>query len=185
MRVEVTRHEQFSMTPMRDCEPLPALAEASRQLDGFTHFVDAGTLLGIWRDGRLIPHDTDLDFAIVVDWVKPGKVPALKGIKEVRTITAKGRPMQRAYLHGDVIVDLYYYWTGIEPCVAVNKSDMGTMRMPLELVDFRKAHEFEGVTVQIPQDPDAYLEWRYGSSWRIPARSKQSWSHDAACLEAS
>lgn len=174
------RVSPYRTTPLGRCaDPVGVLAEAAGLLDRQDVMVDAGTLLGLWRDGRLIPHDTDLDFAVI------GPVGAATQLapqlpepyRLIRTIDHQERPSQRAYMRVDTIVDLYYFWA--DGATAINVSDVGVMRMPLEAVLPLRRWSWRGIGLRVPADPDGYLAWRYGPTWRTPHTAKGRWADDA------
>jgi hypothetical protein len=171
------RVRRYQTTPLGQTDPIPAFTAAAALLDRPDVFVDAGTLLGLWRDRRLIPHDTDIDFAILAD----EDPPELHGWDLIRTIDHDRRPMQRAYQRDDVIVDLYYYW--LDGDTAVNVSDVGILRLPLEHVRPLQPWRWGGISLRIPARPASYLAWRYGPDWQTPKTAKGRWADDAAPLE--
>jgi hypothetical protein len=156
-------------------------------------WASAGTALGLYRDKSLLPWDTDIDFGIKGDWDKPEAITmALDGAfplwERHTAITYKDRPM--VFTVGDttrgrpivtepdvmpnwlsrkgLIVDLYFYWEGLEPNTLVNFSKVGIYRKPAELVanPCRIVTPRYG-TVPIPTPTDRYLDWRYGTDWHI------------------
>jgi hypothetical protein len=173
---------------MGDVDVTPALTAAAALLGDISAWVDAGTLLGMWRDNRLIPHDTDLDWAVAadpgVDWEDPLQHDPTFDL--IRTIDWRGLPMQRAYQHpSGVVVDLYYYWRGIidGDAALTNVNDVGLIRVPTHLVDDLRVWWWRDVPVKIPPRTDEYLLWRYGADWRTPSVAKRPWAEDAACLQ--
>lgn len=40
---------------------------------GLDHFIEAGTLMGAWRNGKMIEHDDDFDLAVFVENLKPSQ----------------------------------------------------------------------------------------------------------------
>lgn len=180
--MQVVKHGRFTIRPLRGLAWEPVWREACALLDADNVYVDAGTLLGIWRDNRLIPHDTDLDFACVADRDRPAALD-LPGFRLIRTQHHGVYPMQTAFEKNGVIVDIYYFWRDSEHDVAVNHSDVGIMRVPLDMVFPLVRSRFAGATVNLPLRTDEYLCWRYGPDWRTPATEKRTWDCDAACLD--
>ncbi len=156
---------------------LEVLSDVSQYLEGHQFFLDAGTLLGIYRNGDFIDHDTDLDFAIILDPTKNIEFPTpdwpLIAVWNYRNL-----PMQRAYLYRGIVVDFYFYYTNLEEGLIVNHNDHGVLR--LNLVDSLpiSSHDFKNHYVNFPQSVENVLESEYGEDWRIPKRSKGDWGDD-------
>lgn len=170
---------------MDEVDPTPAIvaSQASLSIDDFPFWVDAGTLLGLHRDGRPIPHDKDVDWAVRV---RVGPVPTLrgKGWRLIRTLDWRRRPMQRAYQHATgTVVDLYYYWEGLAEGLLVNVNDVGVIATPAGMVTRRSQIACAGLTLPAPTSPDEYLAWRYGPTWRVPAGVKGAWADDCDALQ--
>lgn len=173
MTVTVQHFADYSLAPLRDRDIMPTLTAGLDALDGLHVWVDAGTLLGLWRDGRPMPWDTDIDVAVLD---ADRDLRAIDGMPLARTVDDhNGRPSQRAFAGPDRIVfDVAFYWT--EGDLAICRLDGATLQTPVELVEHLTT--WEGLPV--PADPDRYLAHRYGDSWRTPSGAKRPWQQDAA-----
>jgi hypothetical protein len=159
-----------------------ALKTVSREIiPNYNTWVNSGTLLGIHRDGGLIPHDTDIDFGITFHIDHKEKVKNFK-YEIFREWDYNGFPMQRAYIVNDTIVDFYYFWRGIEEGKLINVNDHGVWRLDFSLVIPTKMTIWNNVRIDMPNKVEEYLEWHYGD-WKIPRKSKQEWWKDAKNLE--
>ena len=156
---------------------LEVLSDVSQYLEGYQFFLDAGTLLGIYRNGDFIDHDTDLDFAIIINPSKNPEFPTpdwpLIAVWNYRNL-----PMQRAYLYKGIVVDFYFYYTNLEEGLIVNHNDHGVLK--LKLVDSLplSSYEFKNHNVNFPQSVENVLQSEYGEEWRTPKRSKDDWGDD-------
>ena len=167
-----------SLSPIPPGKGRPALI---RGLDDTAHlkrWVDAGTLLGLVRDSDFIPHDTDIDIAVILT-PDEGLALDLPAGDVVRQVRWQHLPMQFAYWHDGVIVDLYFYYSGIEKGYLVNCNTNCVLRIPdkyaqAELGSF----EWSGLSIPTPSPVDDYLEWTYGSDWRTPKSDKGLWTED-------
>ncbi len=130
-----------------------------------TAMIDAGTLLGLVRDNRLIPHDTDLDFYFY------NESPVLSDI--VYEVTHDNIPMQRAFMVSGVLVDFHYYWKQGFLGYA-NISQDGFVLKPSRFVEAKK-FDYKGQSFNVPFLLEDYLVWRFGN-WKTPTTSKVAWT---------
>ncbi|MNH78017.1 LicD family protein [compost metagenome] len=140
------------------------------QEEGIDSFANSGTLLGLIREGSLLPHDDDADLGILV----PGDdlEQIVSNIMKLFVALAR-RGMISAWhvehgckhiaLKSDVPVDLFPAWVlegqlyayphgVIEPAVV----------QPLSLLSI------EGQSIPVPEDSESFLELCYGPGWRTP-----------------
>ncbi|MGB0651858.1 MAG: LicD family protein [Thermoplasmatota archaeon] len=161
------RLQRFGKEALRE---VVAAADAA----GAPVFVVYGTLLGWIRDGRLIPHDDDLDLALLDDDWHNAKALADHlaasgwrvtwfGDDEVRFTHAR---------HGCVPVDVFRFRGVGDHWEGRAYSDKGTTlhryRFPRHAVTPLAEGQVHGVKVRTPNDPEAFLEAHYGPDWRTP-----------------
>lgn len=152
------------------------------------YIVDYGTLLGIVRENRLIPWDTDLDISITGDqlekflkmrwklWLAGYRTRIRKFKKDVgpfkkdsiRMIKVQTRKFLffREYRLMDIFVkqkidNEYCYIVGVDP--AVFKS------VPAKFHENRTELMFEGKNMSVPQEYKEYLTYVYGD-WKTPVK---------------
>lgn len=158
------------------------------------YWLDDGTLLGIIRDGDLIPWDHDVDIGIsgesvpiiLNNWYK--FLP--KYLLRKRTVDDVWLPdIIRAFkigtiwekiIHVNFHIDLFakykvenaYHWI-----------DCGELKqLETKYYDTLDTIDWEGRKVHIPHDVEAYLGIRYGN-WRIPDRNFEPSLDDGAIAE--
>lgn len=153
--------------------------------------VDAGTLLGIVRENRLLPWDNDLDLAVSrVELSKlDGPMEALRQMGyRVRALThtREDPPMHLQEVRiVKVSVRRFYFFRGVQLDIFIKtKTDdtytwaEGISRyarksVPARFHDELGTIEFAGRDYPIPADADGYLTCRYGD-WRTP---NKDWDH--------
>ena len=155
------------------------------------YVLEAGTLLGVVREGRLLPWDNDLDLTIpstafqdVVSlrwafWRAGYRLkirrferdlgPFRKGMPRLIKIQKLRFGFIKAYQLMDIFIkypiDDTYQWV-ISPEAPVLK------KAPKHFYDQRTQFRFEGTDYYVPHDYEAYLAYHYGPDWRTP---KQQW----------
>lgn len=153
------------------------------------YVLEAGTLLGVIRENRLLPWDTDVDLTITAEYVgslekviqdleKIGyrcKIrkynqdlgPFTKGVPRIVKVQTRKFYFFKGYSLLDIFIKYKlgdkYYWM-IDDKNPVIKS------CPAEFYENRVAHEFDGKLFKIPAKFEDYLEYHYGKNWRTPIK---------------
>ena len=130
---------------------------------GIDTWLDCGTLLGIVRDRKLIEYDTDVDIATYVEnYVEVKKIMKNKKLLEKYglVVSRSGGDTYNKKLFSIKIKDKptyldLYFWEWLPKT--------GTIT-------------FKGGRYLTPKDPEKYLEYLYGTGWRIPKRGKHGGS---------
>ena len=157
------------------------------------HYIDAGTLLGVYRDNALIPWDDDLDFSVNAQYLEHTvqtlehllpKLLELTGVswtlhqyvnqREYGAVPVGAiRPLkllpseEKVTLPGIDFFVKYIDGEYMDYCLASRG-----FRMPTRHFSNIRGHSFSVGTVYLPHDVEGYLEGHYGD-WRTP---KQDWS---------
>jgi hypothetical protein len=163
------------------------------KLHDVPHYIDAGTLLGVYRDNALIPWDDDLDFSVDADHlthtikVLEQQLPKMLEITGV-TWTLHSYINQQAY--GAVPIGViralkllpdedgedfpgidffvkYIQGEHMDYCLASRG-----FRMPSNHFSNMQNHTFAGGDVYLPNAVEAYLKGHYGD-WQTP---QKEWS---------
>lgn len=163
------------------------------QLNEVPHYIDAGTLLGVYRDNALIPWDDDLDFSVNAEHLRHTinileqqfpKIRNLTGVPwtlhkyvnqqaygavpvgAVRALKLLPDDDSGAFPGIDFFVK-YIHGEYMDYCLASRG-----FRMPAKHFHDIRSHSFSGGTVYLPSDVEGYLARHYGK-WQVP---QKDWS---------
>jgi lipopolysaccharide cholinephosphotransferase len=152
------------------------------------YVLEAGTLLGIVRENRLLPWDTDMDITISRDYEKQllavrykfwqaGYRTRIRKFKcdvdffKKGTIRILRIQTRKFYFFKEFsLLDIFikdpigdeYYWT-------VSDKRPVLKAVPTRFYDYRTQIEFDGRKFWVPQDYEGYLACHYGD-WRTPVK---------------
>lgn len=150
----------------------------SEVLQTIPHYFTFGTLLGIARDGRLIPWDDDIDLAVFAEDIERIKEQLLQNAKRFEQILQVDM-YTREHANGDVIaimMDCYYegekaFNISLDTVFVegeVAKQDLNDT--PLHYFVGYDELLFESVKIRVPKNYEGYLTYTYGD-WRIVKRN--------------
>lgn len=163
------------------------------KLHDVPHYIDAGTLLGVYRDNALIPWDDDLDFSVNANYLNHTiNVLELQLPKmfEITGVTWSLHKYINQHAYGAVPIGAiralkllpdssqeglpgidffvkYIQGQYMDYCLASRG-----FRMPAEHFNHLQSHTFSGGEVYLPNDVEAYLQGHYGD-WQVP---QKDWS---------
>ncbi len=159
---------------------------------GCAYWVDFGTLLGLYRDGKLLSHDFDIDFSIMKeDYSESLKDNMQKrGFQLCKEYFAFGELVEQSWRWNGVYVDLFmyqrkedkvfYYSFYTEKEVKETKIAEGVYRF--SGLDARSVllppvrpclQKLGGVSVMAPGDKDEHLRLIYGETFMTPDKTWQ------------
>jgi hypothetical protein len=144
---------------------------------GHHPFFSSGSLLGLIRDGALLPHDDDIDLGNLSKKSHPADL-VVESLELERSLQAAGHTvirhsyahLQVMFLHetGDVdhYIDIFtaYY----DPDGTFNQPFSIRGELPRDQFEPFESVELDGHVFPGPARPEAWLEVNYGPGWRIP-----------------
>jgi tetratricopeptide (TPR) repeat protein len=153
-----------------------ALFEARILLDdaGISFFLFAGTLLGIYRDGDLLPYDKDMDIGLTWETDRVAAHAALTAggqfrleLRDAADEAQQGRYANYRHLRTGVSLDLFY----VEPDgdhVLIGSDVLGGSILSRPKSFGLRPFRWQGLDWLIPDECERLLEEFYGTEWRIP-----------------
>ncbi len=179
------------LTGKRRKEAYQMLHDVCKLLDNHNipYVLEAGTLLGIIRENRLLPWDNDVDLTIsAVDaeklkqikhlfW-KMGYRSKLRNHKWDAGPIQKGKPRilkiqtrQYFFFKKDSLLDIFIkYKVGNEYLWTVDDKHPVLKRCPAFFYDQKVIFPFDGGLFTVPEKYEEYLAYHYGKNWKTPIR---------------
>jgi hypothetical protein len=184
---KITVHNSFRPEPLegKDANLVLKLGCDILEKLNLKYWISAGTLLGIYRDYNFIPHDTDIDVEILLDYQCNWHLIRENFEKNefllIRSMFNNEIPVQLAfnYVHENIIFDIYFFRQN--ETELYSNTDCGTLYYPKNKFNNLTSIKFNGRDYPCPE-PKWYCEFRYGENWNIKTSSKQSWQKDATNL---
>jgi len=182
---------------------LKLMQETVKQLDRFhvPYILDGGTLLGIVRENRLLPWDTDMDLSIhfrnTPELRKAMRRLRFKGYRVVaRKFSQDAGPFKKGdlrvvkvrnflipFIKGKAVVDIFIRKS--EKTVemwGVGETATVFPRLREDFYSTVKTIDFHGYKYSIPEDAEGFLGDRYGD-WRKPVKIWNSMKDDLAIIK--
>lgn len=155
------------------------------EANDIAYTLDAGTLLGVMRENRLLPWDTDMDIAVPAQHAlklkklrkeiyKMGYLTRLRYTRiACGPVAAKAYRLLRVYTRKflffkrEQLMDIFIKYKDGDKYYWVIGNDHPILQSCMaEHLDERIKQEFNGGTYFIPKDYDGYLSHHYGD-WRV------------------
>lgn len=153
-------------------------------------FADFGTLLGIIREGKLMPFDQDIDYAIIngePDTTR--RILERNEFKLWREYRINDRIVQHSFRYRSNKVDINYYisddkksktWLFYRSNKRISGNTRDVVEMQYSLIKEVESINFKDKTINIPKNAELVLEEKYGKNWRIPDSNWVYWQAPTA-----
>lgn len=144
-----------------------------------------GTLLGAYRDGKLIPHDTDIDISVML----PANTDAIirefthHGFKIGRLPISYGQVQQIVFYKNETLFDIIFYEKVGDFALNFCEKDF-YFEHEAKFYDNYKPFTFEGYEFYIPEDTEGWLAHTYGEDWKFPKPKPKDWREGNSYLGA-
>lgn len=145
---------------------------------GISFFLIHGNLLGVIRDGHLIPFEGgDIDVATFVNPLEIGEermkkvfeeIPGLRWRRLEGPVEVEGVYVSCLYLFGPWPISIEF-WSRV-PGTGRVRTYGSKLWCPAHCFDTMKEIEFLGKTFKVPGYYEDLLRWNYGKRWRIQSR---------------
>ena len=156
----------------------------------FSFFFDMGTLLGLYRDGRLIKRDMDIDIGVFVNDIETihrirNVLIQNNAIQTFAFLSKKRGVIQDAFDYNGIRVDLHYYRHHLDKDVCYllydeNNENNLVVELGCNPIVEITTFEINDMSINAPKDIEKYLEDRYGLNWRTPDKNYKYWKSAGA-----
>lgn len=162
---------------------------------GIINFADFGSLLGLKREKKLLNHDIDLDYGIIINGEKREDIN-LKleriGFRIWRHYIYNNTIVQSSYHYKTIKVDINFYqvknnqiktWLFYrKPKTSYKNNERNIVEMNYDIITETKLIIVDGYTINIPLYSISFLKQKYGESWTTPDKNWIYWESPAGKL---
>ncbi len=166
--------------PFSEQDPLKITSELQALFDcldahGYSAFINSGTLLGAVREQQFLPHDDDIDLAVLIEGATPcarrkallhlASVIREANISDGPVALSRRGPLVKLEVEENVGVDLFAFWVEDDRVFIwphtfgeLNRDDV----FPLTTASLH------GTPFPAPKDAEKMLSINYGPDWHRP-----------------
>lgn len=138
-----------------------------------------GSVLAIYRDHDLIPHDDDTDIIIALDGEKiksitDGRMLVKRHLEPLGYIVSESSPVHWHVTRDNLTIDVFVGLYEKDGTIGWMPGPRGILTRDILFPSINK--EMLGVSCSIPKESDKYLEITYGKDWKYPdPNHKHKW----------
>lgn len=157
------------------------------------YFFDFGTLLGIIRENKILEHDLDIDIGVYHEkhiYKKVRSILSNAGFKIVYEYMIDNTIVEESYVFYDIKIDINYYFNDEDkskcylfyriPEKKYNGDVLDAVELVCDRINIFKGYDFNGVLINVPENPEHLLEQRYGPNWKVPDKNWVYWKGPSA-----
>lgn len=145
--------------------------------EGIEYWIDFGTLLGIYRDNKIIPYDNDIDICIIN--FDNDKIKKCQDKLKKKYIKLEDEKSWSAYRCWFDISFINSYKFGTFGDIYINKiSDTEYLgatginsNISKSLIGTPQNYNWEGHILKVPENIHETLVWRYGKDYMTPKKN--------------
>ena len=150
---------------------------------GGMYFIAYGSLLGLYRDGKFMDYDDDLDYGVFISeeftWDILEELLTNAGLEKKKEFWYKDEIAEQTYYMNDVPIDFFGFYS--EKDYSIGKSfirikgkkynsdeEFSYAINKFDKIDKVKKISINGYEVSVPNNVENFLECAYTSNWNIP-----------------
>ena len=139
---------------------------------GVKHWLQDGTLLGLYRDNGFISHDTDTDIGALFETFNPACLKELinHGFILHRVFGYVEDSLEIALMRGNVKTDIFFHYrddTTQYHCAFTGAEYTRRVDYVYKIFDTKEV-AFQGANFQVPEDILYFIITKYGEKWNVP-----------------
>lgn len=153
---------------------------------GIRVWISHGTLLGFYRDGNIIEHDTDFDFSVSIEDLNPNVFQAIEesGFVIDQVLGDSNRPLQIKFSRRGSRFDLYVFYKNpitseCKHSLFFRSDSVSAERIdyffPSEVLEIRPIENGKFSGLYCPSNPELFLSAAYGKDWKHPTSDWSIW----------
>jgi lipopolysaccharide cholinephosphotransferase len=156
------------------------IVELLNKLDSCNYFFSCGTALGVFRNGKLLDWDTDID----IDILEPTESlindimneMQLLGYSFIRKLMSNDKYSQIVFVKKPYhSIDFCFWYKGKNNYINdLPETHIFKREHPILIYNFFKYIKIENVEFKIPGDFNSYFKLLYGDDWQAP-RKYNNW----------
>jgi phosphorylcholine metabolism protein LicD len=138
------------------------------------YWIDFGTLLGIYRDNKIILYDNDIDICIInFDKDKINNCQEKLKKMYINLEDEKTWSAYRCYINIGIFNSYKFGFFGDIYINRINNTDYigatgSNSNISKELIGTPKEYNWEGHILKVPENIEETLKWRYGDDYMTP-----------------
>lgn len=139
-----------------------------------THWITDGTLLGYYREGDFITHDTDTDIGVMYSTFSKSALDSIlsKGFKLVHIFGEPNNSLELAFTKSGVKTDIFFFYEKgdkLYHSAFTDLSHRGYTRIDYSYNKFGVSEvDFLGYKFYAPDNIIDFIVTKYGENWKTP-----------------